>query len=71
MNVQSGTYMSPCRWDFSEVFAKSAKRCRENRLRGRKNWVELWFADQLGMSIQQWREAQMRVRGLTLEEVTP
>ena len=71
MNVQSGVYMMPCRFDFSEIFARVTQRCRENRLRARKNWVEFWFADQMGMTVQQWRVAQMRVRGLTLEEVTP
>lgn len=64
-------YQLECRFDFSALMANTRKRCRQNQLMGRKNWVEIWFADKMGMTVQQWREAQMRVRGLTLEQVKP
>lgn len=69
--MTSQSYVMPRRVDFTAVFAETKARLRQNQLRGRKRWVEEWFADQMGMTVKQWREAQARVRGLTMEQVTP
>ncbi len=60
---------SPSEWDEMAAWFDDIQ--RRARLKARKEWTEKWFAYRQGMTVQQWREAQMRVRGLTLEQVKP
>ena len=69
MNARVFQPPTPAEWDEMGAWFEGIQ--RRVRLKARKEWTEKWFAYRQGMTVQQWREAQMRVRGLTLEQVKP